>query len=144
MGNIYFHSERNKCLIKGKRDIKSWIKKVIEDHRKKIGEINIIFTDDKDLLEINRSYLNHNFYTDTVTFNYNSGSNISGDIFISTDRIRENSKTYQTDVREEVLRVIIHGILHLLGYDDKSKSQINIMVTKEDNALKLFFDSFER
>ena len=136
--SIFFHSFPAKKEIPGKAAIKKWIKEIISDSDKKIGDINIIFVTDKELLEINQKYLNHSYYTDIITFNYNTQRKISGDIYISLERIMENSFKYQCSLSSEVLRVIIHGILHLLGFNDKTKEQKSIMKKTEDDALRKF------
>lgn len=93
---------------------------------------------DESLLEINREYLKHNTYTDIITFNYNEGKNIAGDIFISVDRVKENAQKFEVKFEEELHRVMIHGVLHLCGYKDKSKTDSGLMRKKENNALLLF------
>jgi rRNA maturation RNase YbeY len=118
--------------------IKNWIKEIIRNNGKIAGDLNIIFMSDDQLLEMNRNYLRHNYYTDIITFNYNSENKISGDICISTDRVSENSILFNSTFEGELHRVIIHGILHLLGYDDKSTIQKQKMRELEDDALRNF------
>jgi len=115
---IKFFSE-NSFKLKKKRDTSTWIKQVIQFHQKSPGEISFIFCTDDQLLEINQTYLKHFYYTDVITFNYNDGIVISGDIYISTDRIVENAKNYKVSFENELYRVMVHGILHLLGFEDK-------------------------
>lgn len=115
---------------------KNWIKLVAGNHRKKIGEINYLFCTDEKILEVNNKYLSHDFYTDIITFDYSEGNKISGDIFISLDTVCSNSQKYNTDFMEELHRVIIHGILHLCGIDDKTDIDANNMREAENNALK--------
>jgi probable rRNA maturation factor len=136
---INFFTEDLDFKIKGKRDIKSWIKKVIGSENKVVGNINYIFTSDKFLLEISRKYLNHNTYTDIITFNYNQGNTLNGDIYISVDRVKENAKVYSDNFENELFRVIVHGVLHLIGYDDVSNPLEEIMRQKENIYLKLLF-----
>lgn len=119
-----------------KRDTKNWIKLIADDYGKKIGDINYLFCTDEKILEVNNQYLSHDFYTDIITFDYSEGNKISGDIFISLDTVRSNSQKYNTGFMEEMHRVIIHGILHLCGIDDKSKTDSQRMREAENNALK--------
>ncbi|MBN2776560.1 MAG: rRNA maturation RNase YbeY [Bacteroidales bacterium] len=118
-----------------------WISKIIEDYKKIVGDINYIFCSDEYLLQINREYLNHDFYTDIVTFNSCEGSTISGDIFISIDRVTENAEEYNTQ-DSEIFRVIIHGVLHLVGLDDHSEKEKSIMRKAEDDALEMAKNEF--
>ena len=104
------------------------------------GEINIVLTTDENLRKINKEYLKREYYTDIITFNYTEGQAISGDLFISCDRVRENAGKYGQDQRTELLRVIVHGVLHLIGYDDASQGDKRIMRLKENNYLKTFAD----
>ncbi len=120
-----------------KRDTKNWIKKVAENFDKKIGDINYLFCNDEKILEVNNQYLSHDFYTDIITFDYSEGNKISGDIFISLDTVRSNSQKFNTDFLEELYRVIIHGILHLCGVNDKSDKEEKQMRLAENDTLKL-------
>jgi probable rRNA maturation factor len=123
-----------------KRILISWIKSVIASEEKKLGEISFIFCSDNYLLEVNKKYLDHDYYTDIITFDYVQDRIISGDIFISIDRVLENSIIYSTSFQNEIHRILIHGVLHLLGYKDKLKKDKYIMTSKEDlylNELKI-------
>ncbi len=122
--------------------LKNWIKEVISNYQHKCGEISIIFCSDSYLLEINKQYLNHNYFTDIVTFNYNNENLISGDIFISLETVMNNSHLYSQTFKDELLRVIIHGILHLIGFDDKSEEEANLIHKKEDEAIEMFYLKF--
>ena len=115
-----------------------WIQNVILSENKTIGEINYIFCDDKYLLDINQKHLNHDFYTDVISFDYSEANIISGDVFISVDRVKENADEYNVPFNEELKRVIIHGILHYCGYKDKSSQEAVNMRNKEDEKLLLF------
>ncbi len=117
--------------------IAKWVNQVVEFYSKIAGDINFIFCSDDYLLEINTKYLEHDFYTDIVTFNYCEENLISGDIFISLDRVKENATEYNTK-DSELLRVIIHGVLHLIGLDDHSDEERLIMRKAEDDAIKSF------
>ena len=119
-----------------KRDIKNWIKLVADGYGKKIGEVNYLFCTDEKILEVNNQYLSHDFYTDIITFDYSEGNKISGDIFISLETVGTNSQKYNTNFMEELHRVIIHGILHLCGIDDKSDDDSRKMREAENRALE--------
>lgn len=134
---IYFHSQEVKFPKIEKQKTKNWIKKVISCENKLAGNINIIFCSDDYLLNINKEYLKHNYYTDVITFDYCENTIISGDIFISLDRIKENANEEKTEYQEELKRVIIHGVLHLIGYNDKENDERNEMRMAEDKYLKL-------
>ncbi len=134
---ITFQAE-NIAFPKIKRQItKKWIKLVAENYCKKIGEISYLFCNDEKILEVNREYLSHDYYTDIITFDYSEDDKISGDIIISLDTVRTNSQKYQTDLMEELNRVIIHGILHLCGLNDKSPEEEKGMREAENQALNI-------
>lgn len=114
-----------------------WINKLIQMNNFLSGDITFIFCSDNYLLDINRKFLNHDYYTDIITFNYNENKLISGDIFISVDTVFKNSKEYHTNFEMELFRVMIHGILHLIGFDDKTDEQQDEMTRQEDQALRL-------
>ena len=118
-----------------KRETSGWIKEIASSYNKKIGEIAFLFCNDEKILEINRQYLNHDFYTDIISFDYSEGDIISGDIFISLDTVRTNSQKYNTDYQEELYRVLIHGVLHLCGLDDKLEADAILMREAENSAL---------
>lgn len=122
-------------------NIKLWLEKVIISENKKIGEINYIFCDDEYLLKINQDYLQHDYYTDIITFDYVKGTTISGDIFVSLPRIFENASTLSKDFDEEFRRVLAHGILHLCGYKDKTEEEQKKMRSKENFYLEKLKDS---
>jgi len=118
---------------------KAWIKQTITLYGKKCGNISYIFEDDNQVLNINKQYLNHDYYTDIITFDYVEQDTINGDIVISTDRIKENAKNFNTSFDNELHRVIIHGVLHLLGFNDHSEKENKIMRQKENEALAIFY-----
>ena len=115
----------------------AWIRAVAAEYGKSIGDIAYIFCDDKKILEVNREYLNHDYYTDIITFDYTEENRISGDLFISLDTVRSNAEEQGCEYMEELFRVIIHGILHLCGIDDKGPGEREIMEAAEDKALAL-------
>ncbi|MBQ9887920.1 MAG: rRNA maturation RNase YbeY [Bacteroidales bacterium] len=123
--------------FKGKLVNNRWLKIMAESESRKLGNINIIFCSDPYILDINKKYLKHNYYTDIITFDYCDGPVLSGDLFISVDTVLANSETYKTDFSDELNRVIIHGVLHLVGYDDQTDEQKAVMRDKEDYYLKI-------
>lgn len=112
-----------------------WLKFVAGSELKTLGNVNIIFCSDNYILDVNMQYLQHDYFTDIITFDYCEGKTLSGDLFISIDSVRENSVFYGTEFRDELNRVIVHGILHLVGYDDHSDEDIKLMRSKEDYYL---------
>ncbi len=134
---INYYTENVKTPPIKKKEVNEWIKKVAELHGKKVGEISYIFCDDAKILEVNNQYLQHDYYTDIITFDYTAGNKISGDIFISLDTVKSNSEQFGTDYIEELHRIIIHGILHLCGIEDKSDEARKNMTDKENEALAL-------
>lgn len=120
-----------------RRDTSAWVKAVAASYGKKVGEIAYIFVDDEEILRINREYLQHDYYTDIITFDYTEGDTISGDLFISLDTVRTNAEQYGKPYEEELHRVIIHGILHLCGINDKGPGEREIMEAAEDKALAM-------
>ena len=128
-----------------RRDISAWIKNVAQSYGKSVGDIAYIFCNDEKILEVNRQYLQHDYYTDIITFDYcddlvemGISDTISGDMFISLDTVRTNAAGLGVDYMQELHRVIIHGILHLLGINDKGPGEREIMETAENKALALF------
>ena len=120
-----------------KRETTEWIKKVAANYGKRVGEIAYIFCSDEKILEVNRQYLQHDYYTDIITFDYTSGDKISGDLFISLDTVKTNSEAFNTPYNEELHRTIIHGILHLCGINDKGPGEREIMEANENKALAI-------
>lgn len=120
-----------------RRDTSAWVKAVAASYGKKVGEIAYIFVDDEEILRVNREYLQHDYYTDIITFDYTEGDTISGDLFISLDTVRTNAEQFDKPYNEELHRVIIHGILHLCGINDKGPGEREIMEAAEDKALAL-------
>ncbi|MCW1735017.1 rRNA maturation RNase YbeY [Anaerorudis cellulosivorans] len=120
-----------------KRTTTKWIKSIADKYGKQIGDICYLFCTDEKILEVNKQFLNHDFYTDIITFDYSEKNKIAGDIFISLDTVLSNSQKYQTPYDEELHRVIIHGILHLCGLKDKSEDEIKEMRKAEEEALSM-------
>jgi rRNA maturation RNase YbeY len=137
---ITFNNQDITFTLKNKTGLKKWMSIVIQQKEWELGDINFIFCSDDFLLDINKKYLNHDTLTDIITFDYskeNPKQAISGDIFISTDRVRENAQTFSKTFENELHRVMIHGVLHLLGYTDKTKSSKEEMTKQEDLCLDL-------
>lgn len=120
-----------------KRETTAWIKAVAASYGKKVGEIAYIFCSDEKILEVNRQYLEHDYYTDIITFDYCEGKTISGDLFISLDTVKTNAEQFKTSYKEELHRTIIHGILHLCGINDKGPGEREIMEAAENKALSM-------
>ncbi|MFN4233459.1 MAG: rRNA maturation RNase YbeY [Bacteroidia bacterium] len=136
MNKILFSNADILFTLKNKRKIAQWIIETIEKEKKTCGQISFVFCSDTFLLDLNQRFLKHNTYTDIITFDYTEGKNLNGEIYISIDRVKENAQKFKVDFKKELLRVIIHGILHLAGYKDKTKEQKEKMRKKEDLALK--------
>jgi len=134
---INFYSENEFSLEETDRHAK-WIEEVIASENMKLEEINYIFCDDEYMLKLNVEFLDHDTYTDIITFNNNVGRILQGDIFISTERVGENAETFNVDFKDELRRVLAHGILHLCGYNDKTEGESLIMRDKEEEKMKLF------
>ena len=137
MSAIQFVNKKTRFKLKEQERIASWVERVVLMYHKFPGDIQYIFCDDTFLAEMNQQYLKHDTLTDIITFNYNSGHYISGDIFISIDRIKENAATYKTTIEDELHRVMIHGILHLCGLNDKTAKDKKLMQEKENEALEI-------
>ncbi|NPD90821.1 rRNA maturation RNase YbeY [Xylanibacter muris] len=134
---ITYNSDGVKMPAIRKRDTTAWIKSVTESYGRKVGEIGYMFVNDEKILEINKEYLGHDYYTDIITFDYDDGSRINGDIVISLDTVRSNALLFGKDYDDELHRVIIHGILHLCGIDDKGPGEREIMEAAENKALQM-------
>lgn len=135
---ILFSTENIKFDLKEKMKVKRWISEIVKSQGKRVGDVNYLFCDDAYLIEVNRSYLDHDTYTDIITFDYVEGDRISGDILISVERVKENAATFHATFEQELHRVIIHGVLHLLGQGDKSEAEAKVMRSREDAALALW------
>ena len=140
---INFFSEQINFNLNEEEQIRIWINKMAETHDKNITTINYIFCSDKYLLKINQKYLNHDNYTDIITFNNSDNLNeIEGDIFISVERVKDNAHKAQQNFNDELHRVIIHGLLHLIGFNDSNKEERKIIRKKEDDCLFLLNKQF--
>jgi rRNA maturation RNase YbeY len=132
---VYFFTEDIAFKINQKQIIKKWIKYIIESREFKLGDINYIFTSEEKILAINKSYLNHNYLTDIITFPYSIGKIISSDIYICIPVVKINAQNYQQKFSDELNRVIAHGVLHLIGYNDSTKAEEKVMRKAEDESL---------
>lgn len=141
MPGIYFHTEAiSKNPLTGKQKLyKDWLQEVAGAEEGTIKEIHYIFCDDEYILQINKNYLNHDYYTDIITFPYSQGNkDIKADIYISIDTVRSNAEEFKTTFDDELKRVMVHGLLHMLGYQDKSIEQSSIMREKENQYINIF------
>lgn len=134
---VTFQNQNLRFTLRDKNPLKAWIGKVILSEKKTPGQINFVFTGDEDLYKINVEFLNHSTYTDIITFDSCFGKLINGDIIISVDRVRENARRFGVPFENELHRVMIHGVLHLCGYKDKTKSEKEKMRRLESRALRL-------
>ncbi|WP_281636796.1 rRNA maturation RNase YbeY [Flavobacterium marginilacus] len=135
MINFNYESE---FTLENEEAIATWLSSVIVSENKSEGEINYIFCDDEYLHKINLEYLNHDTLTDIISFDYTMGNEISGDIFVSIERVLDNSKDYNTNFEDELKRVLVHGVLHYCGYKDKSEEDEALMRSKEDEKITMF------
>jgi probable rRNA maturation factor len=140
---VHYINHEIKVSVKNKRSISNWIKEIISKHSKKTGNIQFIYTSDKEIIEVNKKFLKHNYYTDVITFDYSHDDIIEGDIFISIDTILSNSQKFATTFDEELHRVMIHGILHLIGFTDKTLAERKEMTEKENESLNIFYKRYE-
>jgi probable rRNA maturation factor len=135
---IKFINHDRKFNFAHKTKLKDFIEKLLKREDKVAGEIQYVFCSDDYLLQINRQFLQHDFYTDIITFDLEGGKEVNAEIYISLDRVKENAAEFKVSLRHEVLRVIFHGALHLCGYGDKTKSEITLMRERESRYLRLF------
>jgi rRNA maturation RNase YbeY len=135
---ITFQSQQIKFRLKNATKIRTWINNIIALEKRKPGQIHFVFTTDEEVLQANIQFLNHHTFTDIITFDYCEDKIINGDIIISVDRVRENAEKFKVEFDEELKRVLIHGVLHLCGYKDKTKADAEQMRKKENLALKRF------
>ena len=136
---VYFHNEGVSLIFKNKKAVSSWLSSVIKSFKKDVGTLNFIFCTDEYLLTINKSYLSHNHYTDIITFDYCEENKVSGDLFISIERVQEYSLKNNIEFNNEIHRVIVHGVLHLCGLNDKTEREKEKMRAQENKFLALFF-----
>ena len=136
--DITFHCEDIEFHLPDETQVIDWIKKVVVSEGKELGAISIVFTSDEYLLKVNIEYLEHNYFTDIITFDYCNDLIVSGDLLLSVDRVRENAKSFDVYFITEIRRVIVHGVLHLCGYKDKTSEEQTEMRKKEDTYLAIY------
>ena len=134
---VRYFTEDIKFDYKERRRTSRWLKLVAESEIRRLGDVSVIFCSDPYILDINLKYLQHDYFTDIITFDYCEGDTLSGDLFISIDSVRENAVLYKTEFEEELNRVIVHGVLHLIGYDDHTEADKKEMRSKENYYLSL-------
>lgn len=134
---ITYQTEDARMPAIRKRETSEWIKAVAATYQKRVGDVAYIFCSDEKILEVNRQYLEHDYYTDIITFDYTEGNRISGDLFISLDTVRTNAEQFGQTYERELYRVIIHGILHLCGINDKGSGERELMEAAENRALAM-------
>ena len=134
---ITYFFEDTDFVFKGKTLTNKWLRLVAESEIRRVGAINIIFCSDNYILDVNQQYLQHDYFTDIITFDYCGGDRLSGDLFISVDTVKDNALEYGTEFQDELNRVMVHGLLHLIGYDDHSEDDIKEMRAKENYYLSL-------
>ncbi len=139
---ISFHTPTVKFNLPRKQVVKAWLKSVAVAERKQMGALSFIFCSDEELLKVNKEYLQHDYYTDVITFDYTEGNTISGDVFISIDTVRLNADTYQQSFDDELHRVMLHGVLHLCGYTDKNAREQKAMRALEDFYLAIYLSKY--
>lgn len=137
MADVSFHSEQTDFTVSNPEQIASWLEETCHAEGKQLTELGIIFCSDDYLLEMNRKHLDHDYFTDIITFDYCEDSFVSGDLFISIDRIAENASNFGVKILDELHRVMVHGVLHLIGYSDKGEVAKIQMTSKEDFYLSL-------
>jgi rRNA maturation RNase YbeY len=138
MASIVFDRLDHAHRLRSIKRVRHWLHQVIESHDLEVGEIAIIFCTDETLLGINREALHHDYYTDIITFDHCVGDVVSGDLYISVDRVKENARQHGATLYQEMLRVCVHGVLHLCGQGDKTKAEAQVMRQKEDHWLSVF------
>lgn len=136
---IRFHYDIVKFRLRESNAVKKIMARIISDAGMRAGSVEVIFTTDSKVYEINNEFLGHDYYTDIISFNYNEGKTINGEIYISADRVKENAETYGALLKAEIRRVIFHGVLHLCGYDDRTKEQKRKMKEMEELYLALSY-----
>lgn len=134
---VSYFTQDTSFVFKGKRLNNSWLKMVAGSEIRRLGDISIIFCSDNYILDVNMKYLSHDYFTDIITFDYCEGKTLSGDLFISIDSVRENASFYDSEFSDELNRVIVHGLLHLIGYDDHNENDRKIMREKENYYLEI-------
>ena len=136
-GAISFHAEDVPFPLDNEEQVAAWLREGVRSHRKELVNLSFIFVSDERLYEMNNEYLRHDYYTDVITFDYSDVDGIAGDVFISVERVRENAGLFKDSFQRELSRVIIHGVLHLLGFGDKTRKEKEKMREEEEKLLNL-------
>jgi rRNA maturation RNase YbeY len=136
--SIRIYYDQIKYRIQKSKEIKRFLGKVIRDENKTPGDLVFILTGDEEMLEINKKYLKHDYYTDVISFDYSTEGVINGEIYLSVETIKRNALSYKSLMKEEILRVMIHGVLHLCGYRDEIKTDRNKMISRQEEKVKEF------
>lgn len=144
MSTINFLSKKIEMPKFDEEKVRTWIKEVARRHNRRVGDLNYIFCNDEKILEVNIEFLQHDYYTDIITFDYSTKRKISGDIFISLDTVASNAELFAKDYDEEFMRVVIHGVLHLCGINDKGEGEREIMEQHENDALALWTNDISK
>lgn len=139
MSQIHFFFPYKQVSLEERKRLKDFLRGIFKKENKKLGALRYIFCSDEELLQINRQYLHHDFFTDIITFDLGAADSIEGEIYISVERVKENARLWHTTIKEELHRVIFHGVLHLCGYKDKLKEEKIEMRRKEDRLLQSYF-----
>lgn len=142
MNDITLYKTGVRIETPSKTQLQAWLKEIAKKHKKKIGEINYVICSDDYLLKINQDFLDHDYYTDIITFDYSEGEILSGEIYISADRVRDNAISNHEKIKVEMVRVMAHGLLHMIGFQDKKKKDVEEMRKNEDLCITLFFSKF--
>lgn len=137
---ICYHNNEVTFSLRHKRKINEWIMQIVMLHKRTVGNISFVFCSDTYILDINRQYLNHDYYTDVITFDYSLGELIEAEVFISLDTVRSNANYYGVSFEEEIHRVIIHSVFHLLGFNDSTEVERTVMTQQENFALDVLSD----
>lgn len=137
MTEITYLAQQTELPIFNQLAVNEWIKQVARNHNRVVGPLTYIFCSDDRIIEVNRQFLNHDYFTDIITFDYSSHKRISGDMFISLDTVKSNAELFQRTYNEELMRVVVHGVLHLCGINDKGPGEREIMEAHENDALAI-------
>lgn len=140
--SIRFNYKSTKFRVIKALNHKRWLENVVIQEGRKISLVDFVFTDDEEIIAINREFLKHNYFTDVITFDYSSDDHVAGEIYISTETVRRNAKEYGTTAVGEFRRIMVHGVLHLCGYGDSLEDEVRVMRLKEDCYLKMYRDEF--
>jgi len=140
---IFYDRQDTKFMLRGRRKVSAWINECAGLFSKEVSELSIVFCSDDYIFNINRQYLQHDYFTDIITFDYSEGESLAGDLIISIDTVKQNAREFSVTFHVELLRVMIHGVLHLAGFKDKSPKDAKVMREMEDRCLGVWFSKYE-